>query len=267
MNQMASETDSNRVCLEEGRLVYYRRNMGRSFWDEHWNRYDTEQFYRPYLKGYIGRGRLAQIFQDHLPRTGRIVEAGCGKAQHVISLRARGYDCLGIDNARETIARVHRLFPELPIVYGDVCCLPYKNRSLSAYISLGVVEHFIEGPDAALREAARVLQDRGLLIISVPQLFPWRLREVSSLPLSDEFSFYQYAFPHEEFAALLGKNNFTIEQQCGYNCDFGLQLRWPGFSRLVTALPRTAVAVRLMLDYTPLYKYLARMLLFVARKK
>lgn len=268
MNPMASETDNNRVCFEGGRLVYYRRNMGRSFWDEHWNRYETDNFYRPYVQGYIGRGRLTQTLQGHLPRTGKILEAGCGKAQYVISLRARGYDCVGIDNARETIARVHQLFPELPVIYGDICRLPHRNKSLSAYISLGVVEHFVEGPEAALREAARVLQDQGLLILSIPQIFPWRLREVSALPLSDEFSFYQYAFPAEEFANLLEESGFAIEKQCGYDSEFALTRRCPSLGRLFATFPRFARGLSLMLDATPgIWQKCVRMRLYVARKK
>lgn len=94
---------NGRIHMENGRLVYYRRNMGRSFWDEHWRAHDSAQFYTPYLKGYIGRGRLPQVLMRWLPRRGGILEAGCGKAQLVVALRARGYDCVGLDNAWETI--------------------------------------------------------------------------------------------------------------------------------------------------------------------
>ncbi len=31
-----------------------------------------------------------------LPRDGKILEASCGKAQYVVSLRVRGYDCVGL---------------------------------------------------------------------------------------------------------------------------------------------------------------------------
>ena len=239
--------------------------MGCSFWDDNWRACDSPQFYAPYLKGYIGRGRLAQIMRRRLPRTGRILETGCGKAQYVVALRARGYDCIGIDNAKDTIEGVRRLFPELPIVCGDVNRLPWEDRSFAAYLSFGVVEHFIEGPATALCEAHRVLANQGVLILSVPQVFPWRRREVSRVPLTDEFSFYQYAFSPDEFANLLQKSGFTVEEQYGYGSEFALELRWPTLGKLFTYFPRLGTAVGLALDASPLYTYLARMRLYVAR--
>jgi SAM-dependent methyltransferase len=174
---------------------------------------------------------------------------------------------VGLDNAAGTIEGVRRLFPELPIVCGDVCHLPYEDRSFAAYLSLGVVEHLCEGPDRALREAHRVLADDGVLIISVPQVFPWRLREVGLRSQTEGFFFYQYAFPPSEFAAILAKNGFSVKEQYGYGSEFGLKLRWPAQRRLFASFPRAAVAVRLALDATPLYALLAQMRLYVARKE
>lgn len=261
------DRNDKRVCLEGGRLVYYRPNMGRCFWDEHWRTCDSPEFFAPYLKGYLGRGSLARVLRRRLPRRGRILEAGCGMAQYVVALHALGYECVGLDNANDTLANVRRQVPDLPVISGDILHLPWKDRSFAAYLSFGVVEHFEEGPDAALREAHRVLANEGLLIISVPQLFPWRLREVWEPPSAEEFSFYQYAFPPEEFANLLEEAGFTIEEQYGYGSEWAIQIRWPGFRKLFTLFPRAANAVGLVLDATPLYTCLARMRLYVARKK
>ena len=256
------------ACFESGKLVYYRRHMDRSFWDDHWHKCDSPQFYEPYLAGYIGRGRLAHVLRHRLPRPGRILEAGCGKAQHVVSLRARGNNCVGIDNAKETIVGVRRLFPTLPLAAGDVRRLPWKGGAFAAYVSLGVVEHFVEGPATALCEAHRVLADDGVLIISVPQVFPWRRRENRKFLLTADFSFYQYAFSHEEFAGLLDKSGFKIDKQYGYGSDFALQLRWPAVGKLFASFPRLAAALRMVLDATPyIWQRCSRMRLYCARKK
>lgn len=262
-----SEEDHRTIAVEEkGRMVYYRRQMTRRFWDEHWHANDNPRNYALYLEGHLGRGRLAQVLRRWLPRTGKILEAGCGKAQYVVALRARGYDCLGIDSAESTIEKIRRAMPELPVVCGDVCSLPWENRSIAAYLSFGVVEHFIEGPHQALREAHRVLADRGLLIISVPQVFPWRRREISRVIPTNDYSFYQYAFSHDEFAAFLRQAGFALEAQYGYGSEFALRLRWPVFNGLFTSYPRLAAAMGLALDASPLYKKMARMRLYVAHK-
>src|SRR5207247_7687334 len=49
---------------------------------------------------------------------------------------------------------------------GDITSLPYDSESLSGYLSFGVIEHFREGPSAALVEANRVLRPGGVALIS-----------------------------------------------------------------------------------------------------
>jgi len=53
---------------------------------------------------------------------------------------------------------------------GNVTDIPYDDNSLSGYISLGVVEHFIEGPHKPIAEAQRVLRPGGISIITTPSI-------------------------------------------------------------------------------------------------
>lgn len=48
--------------------------------------------------------------------------------------------------------------------------MPYTDNSIRGYISLGVIEHFIDGPDKALSEAYRILQPGGIAIITTPSI-------------------------------------------------------------------------------------------------
>jgi ubiquinone/menaquinone biosynthesis C-methylase UbiE len=258
---------------EGSRIAYYRINSpaGCDFWDDHWHDNTSktpEENYQPYMRGYLGRGQLRRVMLKYLPPDGLILDGGCGIGKYVMALRSRGYNCIGIDFAEKTIARIKDSFPDLPIEVGDVCHLNFKEETIDAYISLGVVEHFKEGPQTALKEAARVLKKDGLLLVSVPQAFRWR-RESSypeDTPLPEKASFYQYAFTSEEFREMLRGTGFRVEAEYGYDAHYALTFRFKLLRELLRRFPRMA-HVDILLDQTPVGLRLARMRLFVAKRK
>lgn len=258
---------------EGDRIVYYRiaSLTEAKFWDEHWGcntSVDLREFYRPYLRGYLGYGNLRHIFLKHLPRYGLILEGGCGMGQHVVALRARGYNCFGVDFASKTVERVKSYLPDLPVETGDICHLNLNDESIDAYISLGVVEHFQEGPYDALKEALRVLKKNGVLIVSVPQAFRWRRLNASpeGTALPDNASFYQYAFSPKEFRTILINSGFQVAAEYGYCSHFAFKLRFKMFKKLLGRFPRLA-RMELLFDRTPVGRNLSQMRLYVARKK
>jgi len=104
----------------------------------------------------------------HLPKDGKLVEAGCGLGRYVKYLADQGYDIVGIELNGDAVRHVKRKAPELKIIQGDVLRFPFSTASVDGIISLGVIEHFIEGCEAPLREIHRVLKRTGRAIITVP---------------------------------------------------------------------------------------------------
>lgn len=108
------------------------------------------------------------LFFKYLPRRGRILESGCGIGRWVFYLRQKGFDVTGIDLARDALETAKAYDPLAPLLLRDVRHTQFPDQSFDAAISLGVVEHFEEGPQAALAELRRILKDDGILLISVP---------------------------------------------------------------------------------------------------
>jgi SAM-dependent methyltransferase len=108
----------------------------------------------------------------YTPRFGKVIEAGCGLGRYVFLLNKFGIDIEGLDFSLETIEyllewqRNHDFNAQFKI--GDITQLPYSDNLLSGYLSFGVIEHFIEGPQKPLQEAYRVLKPGGVAIITTP---------------------------------------------------------------------------------------------------
>lgn len=208
--------------VEGRRLAYYGAVADAGLWDDLWSGL-SEDWYKDAERGRLGPFEIP--FTRYLPRSGRILEAGCGVGQHVLALRVRGYDCEGIDWAEQTVARVRSVRSDVPIRAGDVTRLPARDGSYDGYISLGVVEHRQAGPQPFLREAYRVLSDRGVMLVSVPYFHPLRkLKARCGLYRArvDGLPFYQYAFTTSEFIGILQQSGFAVVDTFVYGALKGL---------------------------------------------
>ncbi|HEY3176833.1 MAG TPA: class I SAM-dependent methyltransferase [Candidatus Polarisedimenticolia bacterium] len=127
------------------------------------------------------------VILKYMPWTGPILEAGCGLGRYVFYLRKLGYDARGVEISEEALEECRRHAsrtgePEDLFQSGDVRGLDperFPTGSLAGYLSLGVVEHFIEGPQAAFAEAGRLLAPGGVALFCTPNR--WSLEHLEDV--------------------------------------------------------------------------------------
>lgn len=107
-----------------------------------------------------------------LPKSQKILEAGCGTGNYVVSLTKMGHNVIGIelDNKRVKIAKEYMKkygINEENIIQGDLQDLPFSDNSFDAIFSHGVIEH-IHNHEKAVNELYRVLKPGGYALITVP---------------------------------------------------------------------------------------------------
>jgi len=113
--------------------------------------------------------KVRPILINYLPKKGKILEGGAGIGRCCIYLQKREYDIIGVEIKKEYVSKVNKEYPNIKLIVGDVSALPFANNTFDAYISLGVIEHFYEGPETPLSEMFRVLAPNGIaIIITVP---------------------------------------------------------------------------------------------------
>jgi SAM-dependent methyltransferase len=185
---------------------------------------------------HVSIGRILEIFEYErvkkqmdiflrvLPKNEKILEGGCGLAPYLIRLRQLGYDVEGIDYNQEPISAVLQYDSKLPVRVGDVMAIPYPDNYFGGYMSLGVIEHFTEGPVRAIREAYRVLKPGGVFVVLVPQnhffmriTAPIRflkrnefLRKVFKKPLDTKY--WEQYFRKDELCSVLGREGFDVHE-------------------------------------------------------
>jgi len=159
------------------------------------------------------------VVRNALPRDGAIVETGCGLARWVIYLRRAGFPITGLDVSHQALVRAREAVTDVPVFVADTLRLPFRDDSLAAVLSFGVIEHFPGGPQAALRELWRVLRPGGVALVSVPynnymrrvlvnhlrRLRDWQKRRAGL-----NLQFAEYRFSARELSGFLESAGFEV---------------------------------------------------------
>ena len=201
------------VCA--GRMAWYGEAGDEHYWYEYWKARLTPGYYADAEAADLTGDELGKVLLKAMRPGGLHLEAGCGAGYWVAALRRYGLMIEGIEYAQNLVNLVASVNPGLPMRQGNALHIERPDNYYDSYLSIGVVEHRIEGPEPFLAEAYRVLKPGGKILIAVPYLGPMRAvksqlglydREPPSLP------FFQYGFSREEFTALMQKAGFSIEE-------------------------------------------------------
>ena len=155
----------------------------------------------------------------HLPPEGKILDAGCGLGRWVVYLKRRGLDVYGMDISEEGLRQAKTYDPSLSLFVGDSLALPLEENSLDTILSLGVIEHFEDGPRQALLEMHRVLKPGGALCVAVPYQ-SW-MRSIFHRPyqavvlrlkraMGNSFEFGEFRYNRREMETFLRPTGFEI---------------------------------------------------------
>jgi SAM-dependent methyltransferase len=205
-------------------LPYYRARPDDRFWSSHWQRQSFED-----LLEVAAISPLTLFLERHLRPGERVLEAGCGLGQYVLYFRGRGVQMVGIDYSSEAVERHLAIYPDSELHVGDLQKLPFADEAFDAYVSLGVIEHYVDGGGSILSEARRVLRPEGRLLLSTPYLSlsrrflrPLINRQQRALAEAG-CDFYQYAFSEPMLDRVLEDAGFAVSERSYYDPGRGLR--------------------------------------------
>lgn len=208
------------------------KSFQKELWDLHWSAQSTDDL--------VNQLRISPLYWnllDKIEKKDKILEAGCGFGQWVISLQQRGFNITGVDIAANTILKLKKNYPDLKVSIADVENLPFKKETFDVYLSFGVIEHFQDGPQKVLSEAGRVLKNGGLLYLTAPYLNIPRLIRYKLLE-KPKGKFYQYLYSRGSIISFIENAGFKIDKVEGYDFINAIKKDVPFGSNLIKILSR-----------------------------
>lgn len=167
-----------------------------TFWEHRWKKFNIKKLHN----NSKGAEFYVKLTKKFVPKNKLIIEGGCGLGHIVAALKRANYKVTGFDFSKTTIKKILEVNPDLDVRFGNVKKLPLPDKSVGGYWSLGVIEHFYNGINSAIKEIDRVVEEDGFIFISFPSICPFRrikikfnlykITETKNKPKN----FYQYIF-------------------------------------------------------------------------
>ena len=195
-------------------------NNTKKAWEKNWQPHEIERvmeiFNYPRVKKQIA------LFEKYLPKDEKILEGGCGLGPYLLYFSKKGYEIIGIDYNQEPLDKIKKYDNTVNVKMMDVRSLKFPDEFFGGYLSLGVIEHFSEGPEKSIEEANRVLKNRGVFIVQVPIMnmflmlkYPWELfkrnkfiRRILKKPQKDYY--WQQYFKAGRLKKILQERGFDV---------------------------------------------------------
>ena len=160
---------------------------------------------------FVGRRRLfaAELRRLSAPCGARILDVGTGTGANLRLLRDLGFrNVVGLDASDDAI-RYCASKGLGSVRKGDLCTLPFADRSFELVLATDVLEH-VDDDYAAAREIMRVLVPGGTALVTVPAFqMLWGLQ--------DRLAFHKRRYRQKQFVNVLGAAGLAVKRTYYFN--------------------------------------------------
>lgn len=191
-----------------------KEEMGRYYPDE----------YGAY-KGVNGLGLLARLAHHWgvkkkcravtgLKERGEILDVGCATGQFLKRMKGKGWAVRGVEVNENAVAYARERLG-LDVFAGELEEAGFPEKRFDVVTMWHVLEH-LHDPVGTLMEVRRVLKDKGLLIISVPNIKSIEARVFGEFWAGLDIPRHLYVFSPETLGGILERAGFKVIKSCSF---------------------------------------------------
>src|SRR5262249_45459063 len=138
----------------------------------------TSSRWRRFRKVLLWPAKVHRVLRGReiLPWVGQgcLLDVGCGPGGNLVMLKDQGWDVYGLDSSETAVKRGRQEVGDR-VALGELGRVAYKDRFFDVVLFSHSLEHTF-GVWAVLREVRRILDDRGLLVITLPNAGSWEAK-------------------------------------------------------------------------------------------
>lgn len=143
-------------------------------------------------------------------RSGRLLDIGCAEGALLKWAERRGYETYGIDISEFAIEELSRQkLSQSELFVADIRSLPFRDNYFDAITCFDVLEH-LENPIIGLKEISRCLKERGIFIMSVPNIYSNGLKWKGNNWFGYRDATHVSLLSGEQWIELLGRSGFKV---------------------------------------------------------
>lgn len=190
-------------------------------WDRYWGTKESALSVYPAVSDLLAE--IAAVMPEVRDRRVLEVGAGTGREGHVLA--ARGAYVVLVDFSEPALRLSRELSPGPRLVRADATRLPFPDGAFDLVYHQGLMEHFRD-PLPLLRENRRVLGDRGILLVDVPQTFHvYTVIKRVLIALGWWFAGWETQYSPGQLERIVESAGFRLERRYGYWMQPGLWYR------------------------------------------
>jgi SAM-dependent methyltransferase len=191
------------------------------------------------------RARFARVKRRAAGR--RLLDIGCARGLMLAAARDEGWEVVGLELNAETAHHAHKVLG-LDVRAVDIRDAGFSDASFDVVTLWHVLEHLPQ-PVEVLREAHRVLEPGGLLVVALPNLASLQARLGGRHWFHLDLPFHLFHFPLHSLTMALESTGFSVAEVRHLSLEYGpfgvlqslLNLLTPGRNHLYDAFKPRAL--------------------------